>query len=160
MSQSKKDLDEFYSKTDPWGYQDNSDDKFRKQAILDALSPFAPFKRALDIGAGEGWITKDLPAKKLEAYELSDLAAARMPNNIKRVTEPSGKYDLIIATGVFYEQYDHQAMLKLIEDHASDIVLTCNIKEWEINPLPSGRIIHCLEFPYRTYTQRMVIYRW
>lgn len=157
--QSKQDLEDFYSTSDPWGYQDNSDDIVRKQIILDALTPFAPFKRALDIGCGEGFITKDLPAKVIEGIEISDTASERLPSNVKRVKEPKGKYDLIICTGMLYEQYDYEQFIKWIEEHANGIILTCNIKGWEHNPLPSGAMIHLYEFPYRTYTQSLKVYQ-
>ena len=160
MAQTKDDLEEFYLSPDPWDYTKTEDDKFRKKQILDAISPHAPFKRALDIGCGEGFITKDLPAKKIEGIELSDNAANRLPKNVKRVTHPFSKYDLIICTGMLYNQYDHHKFLNWIKEHASGIVVTCNIKDWEINTLPSEYQIHEFEFPYRTYAQKLRVYRW
>lgn len=157
--QSKQDLDSWYSKKDPWGYTENVDDNIRKQVILDALTPFAPFKRALDIGCGEGFITKDLPAKEIEGIEISDVASERLPSNVKRVDKPKGKYDLIICTGMLYEQYDWEQFIEWIKEHSSGIILTCNIKDWENNPLPSGAVIHTYEFPYRTYTQILKVYQ-
>lgn len=160
MAQSKEDLEDFYSTTDPWNYKTNSDDQARKQAILDALTPFAPFKRALDIGAGEGFITKDLPALEIEAIEISDTAAERLPSNVKRVKEPTGEYDLIICTGMLYEQYDYEQFIDWMKKHANGIILTCNIKDWEINPLSGDALVHQYEFPYRTYKQILKVYKW
>lgn len=158
--QSKQDIEEWYKKEDPWGYEDNGDDRDRKQYILDALSPYAPFKRALDIGAGEGFITKDLPANKIEAIELSETAAKRIPSSVKVVKEPSGKYDLIVLTGVLYDHYDREKMLEWAKDHCNGIILTCNIEDWEINPLPNDKLVHHYTFPYRTYTQSLKVYKW
>lgn len=158
MAQSKQELEDWYSKTDPWGYNDNMDDKDRKMYILDAISPYAPFKRALDIGAGEGFITKDLPAKEIEAIEVSDSASERLPSHVKRVKKPSGVYDLIILTGVLYDQYEGQKMLDWAKEHCDGIILTCNILTWEVNSLPSEKMIHCYTFPYRTYEQILKIY--
>lgn len=160
MAQSKQDLEDWYSKKDPWGYNDNSDDKVRKQVILDAISPYAPFKRALDIGAGEGFITKDLPAKEIEAIEVSDSASERLPSHIKRVKKPTDKYDLIILTGVLYDQYEGQKLIDWAKEHCDGIIVTCNIKDWEINPLPADAMVHTYEFPYRTYTQSLKVYKW
>lgn len=158
--QSKQDLDTWYNAEDPWGYKTDPEDAYRKKQILDALNPHAPFKRALDIGAGEGFITGDLPAKTIEAIEISDNAAKRLPNNVKRVVNPEGKYDLIVCTGMLYDQYDHHTFLSWIRSHAGGIVLTCNIKDWEINTLPSEYQIHEVEFNYRTYEQTLRVYKW
>lgn len=157
--QSKQDLEDWYSKSDPWGYRDNIDDKDRKYTILDAINPYAPFKRALDIGAGEGFITEDLPAKEIEAIEISDNASERFKSHIKRVKKPTGKYDLILLAGVLYGQYESQEMLDWALKHCDGIIVTCNIKEWEVNPLPTENMIHCFEFPYRTYTQSLKVYK-
>lgn len=160
MIQSKQDLDAWYEKQDPWGYEEHTDDQYRRDMILDAIHPFAPFKRALDIGAGEGFISKELPAQTIEAIEISDVAAKRLPARVKRVKKPDAKYDLIVVSGMLYKQYDHEQFIKWIKEHAGGVVVTCNIKDWEINPLPTDKQIHYVEFPYRTYTQALRVYQW
>lgn len=152
--QSKESLDMWYMLPDPWGYESNKDDIARKTTILGSLE--SGYKRALDIGAGEGFITKDLPAEEIHAIEFSDNASSRLPKHIKRVQEPKGEYDLIIATGVLYPQYNYLKMHQWIQKHAIKTVLTCNIKEWEI-PLKGNQITY-VEFPYREYTQALRIY--
>ena len=154
--QSKEELENWYETPDPWDYENTHDDFERKVRILGSLH--GRFKRALDIGAGEGFITRDLPADEVFAYEISDNASTRLPEGIKRVLEPEGKYDLIIACGVLYPQYDFDMMLDLIRKHASGIVLTCNIKNWEINDLDRSKIIHEEVFQYREYTEHLVVY--
>lgn len=156
--QTKEELEQFYSLSDPWGYQTNDEDTKRKNIILNELGNFEYFKRALDIGCGEGWITKDLPAKKIYGMDLSDNAVSRLPNNVTAVKKPFLKYDLIIATGVLYQQYDVEKILELIKKHAKGIVLTCNIKDWEINNLPIEKQMKEFEFQYREYTQKLRIY--
>lgn len=152
--QSKQEIETWYQRHDPWQYENNPDDIHRKEIILNHLGKY---NRALDIGAGEGWITKDLPADHIEAIEWSDTAAQRFPKNITRVMEPTGQYDLIIATGVFYPQYDWKQMHEWIYHHATDTVLTSNIKSWEI-PL-EWEPVKVVEYPYREYTQRLCIYK-
>lgn len=158
--QSKADLESFYTDPDPWGYKSNIHDNDRLKRILRALSDVSDgvYTRALDIGAGEGFLTEHLPAHSIDAIEISDAAASRLPAPIRRVHAPDGKYDLIVATGVLYSQYDHIQMTKWIEEAASHIVLTCNIKDWEINDLPKDKIIREFEFPYREYVEHLVIY--
>jgi SAM-dependent methyltransferase len=160
--QTKKDLDQWYAtKKDPWSYSATTDDALRKAKILDALGK-TKFKRALDIGCGEGWITKDLPAQEIHGYELSDVAASRFPPNVARVLEPIGKYDLVLATGVLYAQYDWQSIAKFIVDHASGTVLTCNIKSWEIPDaiaMIPGKQSQDVEFYYRLYVQKLRVFK-
>lgn len=158
--QSKYELEQWYEKKDPWGYEKNPDDKFRKDLILTAVK--GKYERALDIGAGEGWITKDLPAKEIHAIELSDEASKRFPDTITRIFEPKGTYDLIIACGVLYEQYDWKQMLKWIEESATDTVLTCNILSWEMGlpNLPDFNMVYETTFPYRDYKEHLCLYRY
>lgn len=152
--QSKQDLEHWYSKNDPWQYESNSEDLKRKTRILSHLKN--TYKRALDIGAGEGFITRDLPAKTIHAIEISDKAASRLPKPIERVHEPQGKYDLIIATGVFYDQYDWKKMHQWIMQHAIGTVLTSNIKSWE-HQLPQKPIFE-ETYTYREYEQHLCLY--
>lgn len=173
----KKEMERTYNKPDPFGYRQHPDDKFRKDKILSLLKKFkvdGPYDRALDIGAGEGWITQDLPALEIHAYEFSEQARKRIPKPVQVVDKPHGKYDLIVATGILYGHYDHKSSLKLIEDHASNILITSHVKHWEkstegeclelADPEYILRVfgmvqMHYEEFPYRVYTQRLRVFR-
>lgn len=158
--QSKSEIEDWYTNKDPWGYESNKSDKNRKQRILEVLEVYPEFDRALDIGCGEGFITQDLPAKEIQGVELSDKAAERLPDNVKRVHEPEGKYDLIICTGMLYKQYDYRKFLTWIREHANGLVLTSNIKSWQINDLPDKYLLYQEDFPYREYAQNLRVYRW
>lgn len=118
------------------------------------------FKRALDIGAGEGWITQFLPAIDRHGIELSDVAASRFPGHILRVHEPDGQYDLVVATGVLYKHYNNKQMLSWINAAATNIVLTCHIEDWETDAVLDikGRQIFEARFPYREFTQKLRIF--
>lgn len=160
MIQLKDDLERWYNSPDPWGYVHNPHDIERKNKILKLLEEHAPFDRALDVGAGEGWITKDLPAKKIYGYEISDTAASRFPENIRRYKyrdTDETEFDLVLCTGCFYRQYDYEQLHEMVLDHAKGIILTCHIKSWEI-PLPMYDPIYVEEFPYREYTEILKIY--
>ena len=82
-----EELESQYNNLDPWQYETNPDDIYRKKFYLTVLSDLNSdnWKRALDIGAGEGFITRDLPADEIHAIESSDQAASRLPENVKRV---------------------------------------------------------------------------
>lgn len=150
----------YRSKPDPWGYQTNRCDIFRKAKLLAVSYRFGPYKRCLDIGAGEGWITADYPADEIYGYEFSDTAAARFPANVKRVIEPEGKYDLITCTGIFYAHYDWYPLMQLVLNHASKHVIVSSIKQWEITEVNDiGRELHYEEFPYREFDQRLRVFQ-
>lgn len=161
MTQSKDDLDRYYStRPDPWEYATTKDDETRKRYILHALELFPPFQRVLDLGAGEGWLTKDLPALTKHGYELSDVAAARFPDSVQRLCH--GQYDLVVATGVLYSHYDWHTIVGLIEGRASNVILTCNIKEWEVGAaiaaIPGKQVLD-MEFPYRNFQQKLRVFQ-
>lgn len=154
--QTREELESWYLTEDPWDYRTNPDDIYRKNfylAVLEDVGPF--FNRALDIGAGEGWITKDLPAYEKHALELADTAASRLPEGVERVQTANQKYDLILATGVLYEQYDHTGISEMIHNAASNthgtIVMVAGIKDW-LKPYGFGKRIRHFEILYREYT--------
>jgi len=170
-------LEDKYATPDPWGYQTSPDDAERKRRIIAACcrgwshlnAGYAAhdvpvqFERALDIGAGEGWITRDLPARMKYGYELSDRAAGRFPVTVHRVTsknlvDDDFTCDLVVAAGVYYEHYDWRAMHLAALYCASGIVVTCHLEDSEI-PLPCAeKMIHEERFAYRGRTQRLAVY--
>lgn len=157
--QQPPEIESFYQSPDPWGFQSNPEDTRRKERIVKAAGSLGLFERALDIGAGEGWITGSLPAKELYGLESSNLAAQRFPLHVTRVLKPQGQYDLVLATGVLYRHYDTALFFDLISRHASKIVITCNIKTWEVEEtLGIGKMVRVEEFPYREFTQVLRIF--
>lgn len=162
MAQTKQDLDNFYTMSDPWGYETNKWDELRKDFIVTTARKYCPLgAKVLDIGCGEGFITKDLPGN-LYGIELSNVAAARLPDKIRRIERPLSKYELVVACGVLYEQYDYEHMHKLILKAIATggYVITCNIWDWEINQLPRDKMVEVKFFPYREYQQVLRVYRW
>jgi hypothetical protein len=115
------------------------------------------YKRALDIGCGEGFITTDLPAIDIHGIEISDNAAHRLPWNVKRVHQPEGVYDLVMTTGTLYQQYNHAQIAEWIRRAASRHVLIAGIKDWLV-PYNFGTPIASKEFKYREYTQSVILY--
>ncbi len=150
--QSKDDLEKWHSTKDAWNYETTQDDITRKEKILSLLGTY---KKALDIGAGEGWITKDINAEIIHAIEISDNASSRFPSNVKRVHEPEGEYDLVITTGTLYKQYDNQQILDWIRKCSKGSLLIAGIKSW-LPTLPEPD--KYIEFPYREYTQCIYFY--
>lgn len=68
-------------------------------------------------------------------------------------------YDLIIATGVMYIEYDYQQILDAIKSHAKGIVILSNIKNLQVQAIEQlGEPIYEEEYPYREYTQSLKVY--
>lgn len=153
--QSKEELERWYAVPDPWQYQQTQDDLQRKHLILEMFPMF--YKRALDIGCGEGFVTTDLPAADIHGIEISDNAASRFPWNVKRVHAPEGLYDLVITTGTLYKQYNHKEINDWIVNSACRHVLIAGIKEW-LMPYSYGKLLDKKEFNYREYTQQVFLY--
>lgn len=160
--QPKSEILKPYEKPDPWGYKTNSDDIERRNLIVTIAKHYAPFESALDIGAGEGWITKELPAYNLYGYELSDEAANRFPKYVMRTLEPKGEYDLVVATGVLYPWYDWEIFVDMINRHASNIVLVSSMPKGECREAIekiNGKQLLQMEFPYREHGQILRVFR-
>lgn len=158
--QTKNELEQWYRQPDPWQYTTTEDDLKRKANLIMILSEISKgnqYDRALDIGAGEGFVTKDIFAKEIHGIEISDLAASRFPSNVKRVFEPEGKYDFVMTTGTLYSQYNHKQIADWIKNSATKHVLIAGIKDWLI-AYSFGKIIHETEFPYRQYIQKVTVY--
>lgn len=153
--QSKEELESWYDQPDRWGYFNNDEDSKRLKKILSLLNE--KYHKAIDIGCGEGFVTRHLPADMISGLELSDNAKMRLPANVIPVKEPIGMYDLVVSTGTIYPQYDHEAMYKLIMSCASRHILIGGIKEWLIN-YDFGKELKSIEFPYREYTQKVTLY--
>lgn len=158
MKQSIAEIEAWYLKQDPWDYKIIKDDLTRKEKIIAKLSEYPRFQRALDIGGGEGWISKDLPAKSIEVYEVSENARKRLPEGILGTTEAIGNYDLVVATGVLYQHYHFEEMLEIIKKHATKVILIAGIKDWLVDTTQLGSLVYEEEFPYREYTQVIKIY--
>lgn len=163
MKNPKEELEAHYAKEDPWGYKTNPDDIKRKDTILKTIKNYgAPFDLALDIGCGEGFITKDIQAKVIHGFELSDTAKSRVPEPVILVDDPKEKYDLIVATGVLYNHYDYVRFIKMINDLSSGIIITCNIETWEVPNLKEmikGKQLVEARFAYREFRQKLRVFR-
>jgi hypothetical protein len=167
--QPLKEIDDSYKTSDPWGYQKSPEDARRKAKIIEAaqscFEESLPPRRTLDIGAGEGWITKDLPGRELFAFECSDNAAARLPSNVKRVLDPVGageKFDLVVATGIMYGHYDIRKFLDIIQNCASNMIVTSNIASWEAQDWWAGLDLMKIAeetFPYNEHLQKLRIFK-
>jgi hypothetical protein len=81
----------------------------------------------------------------------------RLPPNVIPVSEPQGKYDLVISTGTLYKQYDHEAIYKTIMSCASEFILIAGIEDWLIE-YDFGVRLQFNVFSYREFTQKVSLY--
>jgi 2-polyprenyl-3-methyl-5-hydroxy-6-metoxy-1,4-benzoquinol methylase len=170
--QPLEEIEKFYEKEDPWGYKSILDDQIRKEKIIKVLNQFHPykFKKALDIGCGEGWITEELPAEEIIGIDISQKAIERARKNAKNakyyvgdinlITLPSNYFDLIVATGVLYRHYINRKTVKKIEKALSPkgFLISCHIKEMKRFD-PNLPILYKEEFSYRGKTEKIILYQ-
>ncbi len=163
--QSKGDLEHFYERPDPWGYEDNPGDLNRRARLLAAL-PEKPYARVLDIGCGEGFVTSRLPGDLVVGIDLSANAVARAKSRSEsHVTYMQRSlfdlphawrtelFDLIVVTGVLYPQYIGRAYLLAftIIDNLLKVgghLVCSHIFDW-----------YKFRFPYTTLTREYYRYR-
>lgn len=164
MLQPLDELEQWHKRRDPWEYRDNSDDQKRKHILLSEI-PERKYKNVLDIGCGQGFITRALPGKKILGVDVSKnaIANARKQTKKKNISfkvgnilnldkEIEGKFDLIVITGVLYPQYTNNSnnLIYLIIDKLlakNGILATVHIDEW-----------YSARFPYLMLGQRFYSY--
>ena len=177
--QTKSELDNFYKVSDPWAYFQHADDARRRNELL-AVLPKRQWGRVLDIGCGNGFITLTLPGRAIvgvdfsaEAVRWARDAAAKQADQerfrfeVGSLLDPElvklGHFDLVVVTGVLYEQYVGKAwaFVRWILDQLTQegsIVATCHIREW-IRMRPPYSLIDMTMYPYREYTHQLEIFR-
>lgn len=155
MGQPIEEIESWYEKEDPWEYQTTKDDQDRKERIITALSKFGPFESILDIGCGEGWITKDLPAQSLYGFDISENASRRLPKNVEYLREPR-ECDVVCFMGILYPHYDGNRIWPDYRTYARKYLLVSGIEGWLVDT--DGVLVHEEKFPYREFTQVIRIY--
>lgn len=174
MIQSPRELDEWYSTDDPWGYEKHPDDIMRRRLLLSEL-PEREYKSVLDIGCGNGFITKHLPGENVTGIDLSEEAIRiARKHEISRIRYIAGsifdlprifpreKFDLIVITGILYPQYIGRAntLVYILIDQVlaeGGILASVHIDEWLTARFPYFTIATKF-YDYRQFLHRMEIY--
>jgi 2-polyprenyl-3-methyl-5-hydroxy-6-metoxy-1,4-benzoquinol methylase len=178
MLQPLEELEKFYNDDDPWSYETNFDDIRRKNIILSEI-PERKYENVLDIGCGHGFITRELPGKRIIGVDISTNAIAQANSNQNKgqnkknidFTQSSifelnahifGVYDLIIITGVLYPQYIGEAkslVYNIVDRFLADngILVCSHINEWYKLRFPY-LMLENYYFEYREYTQCLEVY--
>lgn len=172
MLQKIEDLEQWYKTEDPWGYNNNSHDTFRKEILFNEI-PKIEYENVLDIGCGQGFITKDLLGKNLYGVDISESAIKYAKENCPGVNFQLGsifeidklfdfQFDLIIITGVLYPQYigNSCSLIYLLIDKIlkkNGILVSVHINEWYSAQFPYFKI-NQLFYDYREYIHNLEIY--
>jgi len=67
--QDLQELEAWWVSKDPWNYEENGDDEKRKGMLLYAI-PRKEYRRVLDIGCGNGFITRHLPGREIIGVDV------------------------------------------------------------------------------------------
>lgn len=176
--QTPEELDAFYGEPDPWNYFGTPDDQRRRIELLSVL-PRKAYQRVLDIGCGNGFISFSLPGDEILGIDISNKAIEWARAAISNQSHPKrfrfdrlslfdpeilalGKFDLIVITGVLYEQYigKAQALARWNVDQLlapEGILASCHIREWARVRFPYSLLDMSL-YPYRQYTHQLEIF--
>lgn len=172
MIQKINDLEKWHTEEDPWGYNTNKFDILRKEILLNAI-PKRDFKNVLDVGCGQGFITKDLPGVNVYGIDISESAISFAKKSIPNVNFLQGsifeidslideEFDLIVITGVLYQQYigDSSSLIYILIDKIlkkDGILISVHINEWYSSFFPYFKIDQIF-YDYREFTHNLEIY--
>lgn len=174
MIQSKSELDSWHSTEDPWGYENNRDDLMRKRVLLSEI-PEREYRSVLDIGCGQGFITREIEGRSVLGVDISPEAikfAEQFANDrvqfracdLFYIDEllRGRQFDLIVITGVLYPQYigkAHSLVYEIIDQLLEDngILISVHVDEWYSARFPYP-ILKEFCYSYRTYYHRLEVY--
>lgn len=171
--QSNLDLENWNKDFDPWGYENNPEDKKRKEILLSEIPP-KDWQNVLDIGCGHGFITRDLKGKSVTGIDISSNAISFAKKyetdklqfiqgsifNINKILKT--KFDLIIITGVLYPQYIGESsslIYRLIDGllEENGFLISVHVDEWYRSRFPY-LLRSEYYYSYRDYTHLLEIY--
>lgn len=174
MIQTLDDMEKWHMTNDPWNYENNPEDIKRKNILLSEI-PSKNYKKVLDIGCGQGFITRDLPGKQILGIDISHEAIKKAKvyesNRIKFLQSSlfdlnrnlKEEYDLIIISGVLYPQYIGNSLNlvyliidKLLMD--SGILISVHIDEWDKKSCFPYLKLKEYYYDYREYTHKLEVY--
>lgn len=166
-------IESWHSSKDPWDYNNNVDDTLRRDILLSEL-PKKEFENVLDIGCGQGFITKQIKAENVIGVDVStsaiEYAKQDCPNHVTFMQGSifeidkllDTKFDLIIITGVLYQQYigDASNLIYILIDHIlkeRGYLVSVHINEWSLCKFPYLKTKEVI-YPYREYNHKLEIF--
>lgn len=180
--QTKKELEKFYTKEDPWGYETNEEDQNRLAAlksVLDRISTEQEINTILDIGCGHGFVTRELTGRTVIGVDLSEKAIKHAIKNNKKNTHSymnkdmygltldslavKDPFDMIIITGVVYPQYigkSDKSLYCILDPllKTGGVLVSVQVGEWYNSRFPYT-LLHTTSYPYRHYEHILEVYK-
>jgi SAM-dependent methyltransferase len=175
------DTDEYEHSLDPWEYETNPSDVVRRQWFHTFISAI-PKTRTLDIGAGVGFVSKDVKTSEFVGLDISQTSTSELNAYFQKVGKSKthkairgsvldlekmnlGKFDFIISTGVFYEHYlgknrnNLETQINSVSYYGT-YLLTVHIADWP-NLIPNLDFIELdrWQYPYREFTHEIILQR-
>jgi SAM-dependent methyltransferase len=134
MMRTKEEFNQLYASPDPWGI---SRAAFRDRALARSVRPFIANKTVLELGCGEGHLTKTIfaDARHVTGVDISDVAIARakalgLPNARFEcgdfLNTSFGGYDVIAAIECLYylsPEEQQEFFEKVKREHAGGILI-------------------------------------
>ena len=172
--QSVRDINDWHEKKDPWNYETTKDDQKRKDVLLSEL-PRSSYESVLDIGCGQGFVTRDLPGKTILGVDVSEAAVKQANENAREGLSfqagsvfdldrelPKEAYDLVVITGVLYDQYIANGYARAYQaiDHVlkpGGHLVSVHIDEWYRARFPY-LMLRSSFYSYREFWHRLEIY--
>jgi len=170
--QSKTELDSWYNVADPWSYEGNPSDNYRRSTLLSEIDQLSP-SSILDIGCGDGFITNALKADEVIGVDYSSAAVELARKNAGKSTEYvegsildldflDKKFDLILITGVLYPQYIGNARTHVYSQvdrllKSGGHLVSVHISDWYDSRFPYF-LKKVLGYQYREYQHILEVY--
>lgn len=174
--QKIEEIEKFWEDPDPWNYENNPDDLKRRALLLSLLSK-DKYKKILDIGCGNGFVTVNLPGDEIIGIDISTNAINHAKNRSKGLDHIKyfraslfdlveynwdRAFDLIVITGVLYPQYigHSELLVYLIIDNMLQVgghLVTCHIEE-QYNARFPYITLRREYYPYREFSHILEVY--
>ena len=174
--QPVEEIEKWFEKTDPWGYEDHPSDQQRRALLLSVL-PKKSYRKILDIGCGDGFITSRLPGEEVIGVDISENAIQQARDKYKKLSHISFEtaslfelpesgwdqtFDLIVLTGVLYPQYTAEGDMlafTIIDDllEPGGHLVSGHIDEWYRFRFPY-LTLHREYYSYREYSHVLEVY--
>lgn len=179
VTQSKEELESFYNCPDPWQYEGNPSDELRLAKLLSFIPRPLNYRKTLDIGCGNGFVTEHLPGDEVVGIDISENACNAatvrvckreggsrfhiLQGDIWGLSDTDEVFDLIIITGVLYPQYigkGFSVVSEIINNlmNPGSILISVHIDEQCPHRFPFN-LLDLSYYPYREWTHRLEVYK-
>lgn len=166
-------IERWHREKDPWDYESSEYDQLRKEILLSEIPP-GKYQNVLDIGCGQGFVTRDLPGDRVFGVDISGEAIrhakkyedGRISFQQASIFDLNSiftcKFDLIVVTGVLYPHYVGNSLSLIYEIvdkllNSGGVVVSVHINSWYRARFPY-LLFREFSYDYREYVHKLEIY--